>query len=229
MFRNLAVLLVLTGLLGSGCAGLESRGKRSVQIALLPEDGIPADWRRIARREDQVALDSIADAWSAAVSQAGKQHARAIAQEGSLLRADAGLPRAVPTPGLYRCRAIRLGSTADQPTRVDKMPLIARFKPFDCVVSDEAGFLAFTKVRGTHRPGGYLWPDTDKRMIFLGGTAERDGEAASAYGNDVARNRVGVFERIGAFRWRLTLLGEISGARLEAIELAPAIAVEVKR
>ncbi len=223
MLRISILLLLSLPLLASACTRPKSAGASHVQVAVLPEEGVPSDWRRVARADDQAALDGIGTRWTLALAEAARTDARTIALEGDLLRTDAALPRAMPTPGLYRCRAIRLGSTTGGTARA-----LTRFKPFDCVISDEKTSLGFTKVSGTHRPGGYLWPDGDKRMIFLGGTAERDGEGASAYGNDTTRNRAGMLERIGEFRWRLALLGHAPAPKLEVMELVPAVAVPVQ-
>ncbi len=225
MARFTVALLLLPTLLAAGCARHRSVPATHAEVAVLPEEGIPTDWRRVAHSADQKQLDAMPALWSVALTEAAKLDSRAIAQEGDLLRGDAALPRPMPTPGLYRCRTIRLGMPASPPP--PRARALTKFKPFDCVISDEKTSLGFTKVSGTHRPGGYLWPDGDKRMIFLGGTAEHDGEGASAYGDDVTRNRAGALERIGEFRWRLTLLGQSPVARLEVIELVPAVAVPI--
>lgn len=225
MARFTVILVVIPMLFAAGCARHKSAPLARAEIAVLPEEGIPTDWRRVAGSADQKQLDAMPSLWSVALTEAAKLDARAIMQEGNLLRADAALPRPMPTPGLYRCRTIRLGLPLGAPS--PRMRALTKFKPFDCVVSDEKTSLGFTKVSGTHRPGGYLWPDGDKRMVFLGGTAEHDGEGASAYGDDPTRNPAGIFERIGEFRWRLTLLGQSPVARIEVIELVPAVAVPV--
>lgn len=225
MLRIVVALLVVPTLLATGCARQKMVKTPEVQVAVLPEEGVPSNWRRVALADDQKRLEAMPAIWSLALTEAAKLDTRAIVQEGDLLRVDAALPRPMPTPGLYRCRTIRLGLPAGAAPA--KTRALTRFKSFDCVVSDEKTLLGFTKVSGTHRPGGYLWPDGDKRMIFLGGTADRDGEAASAYGADNARNQAGVLERTGEFRWRLTLLGQPPASRLEVMELVPAVAVPV--
>jgi len=225
MSRSSLFLLLSASLVASGCARQKIGSTAKVEVAVLPEEGVPTDWRRVALADDQAKLDTIADTWTKALADGMKTDAKAIGQEGDLLRADAALPRATPTPGLYRCRTLRIGLPANAAPRAPRSRAFERFKPFDCVVTDEKAFLGFTKVTGTHRPGGYLWPDGNTHMVFLGGTAERAGEGASAYGADPLRNRFGVFERIGEFRWRLTLIGQPTAARLEVMELVPAVAL----
>jgi Domain of unknown function (DUF4893) len=232
MLRISLLFLLSASLFSSGCARQRTGPAAKVEIAVLPEEGVPTDWRRVAHADDQVKLDAIADIWATALADGKKADARAIDQEGDLLRPDAALARATPTPGLYRCRTLRIGPPANGSaigaTRVPRARAFERFKPFDCVVTDEKAFLGFTKISGTHRPGGYLWPDGDTRMVFLGGTAERVGEGASAYGTDLRRNRLGILERIGEFRWRLTLIGQPTAAQLEVMDLVPAVAVPVQ-
>lgn len=213
----------------SGCARVPQRPATQVQVAVLPEEGVPSDWRRIATAEDRARLDAIGTTWALARDEAVKSDAAAVIREGDLLRPEAALPAPTPTPGLYQCRSVRLGGPeAPAATSTRRGRTVTRFRTFDCVVAAEQTLLSFTKVTGTHRPGGYLWPDGDRRMVFLGGTVEREGEGASAYGNDPLRNRAGMLERIGEFRWRLTLLGQSPVARLEIIELVPAVAVPVR-
>jgi Domain of unknown function (DUF4893) len=232
MSRIAFLFLLSASLVASGCARQKTGSAAKVEIAVLPEEGVPTDWRRVAHADDQAQLDTIAGIWASALTEGMKADAKAIALEGDLLRPDAALPRATPTPGLYRCRTLRIGlpagASTNGATRAPRVRAFERFKPFDCVVTDEKTFLGFTKVTGTHRPGGYLWPDGDTRMVFLGGTAERLGEGASAYGADPLRNRFGVLERIGEFRWRMTLIGQRTAARLEVMELVPAVAVPVQ-
>jgi len=212
----------------SGCAGVPRRPATQAQVAVLAEEGTPSDWRRVVTAEDRARLEAIGTTWALARDEALKSDAATVTREGDLLRPEAALPAPVPTPGLYQCRSVRLGGPEDRAVATRRGRAVTRFKPFDCVIAAEPTLLSFTKVTGTHRPGGYLWPEGDRRMIFLGGTVEREGEGASAYGNDPLRNRAGVLERIGEFRWRLTLLGQSPVARLEIIDLVPAVAVAAR-
>jgi hypothetical protein len=58
-------------------------------------------------------------------------------------------------------------------------------------------------------------------MVFLGSLALGDEEAPLAYGDDPKRNMAGVFERIGAFRWRLVIPWPQSTSKLQVFELTP--------
>jgi Domain of unknown function (DUF4893) len=112
---------------------------------------------------------------------------------------------------------VRVGQNVGRPG-----PVFARFKPYFCFVEAEGDLLTFVKGTGTKRPGGRLWNDSETRLVFLGGVAERERDPPPAYGADARRDRAGVLERVGEFRWRLVLPGRMSDeARLEVIELIP--------
>ena len=96
------------------------------------------------------------------------------------------------------------------------------FKPFFCYVEIEGDQLTIVKQTGSQRPAGRLWEDDDpNRLIFLGSLALGDEDQPLAYGDDPKRNMAGVFERIGAFRWRLVIPWPQSGSKLQLFELTP--------
>jgi hypothetical protein len=96
------------------------------------------------------------------------------------------------------------------------------FKPFFCYVEVEGDQLTIVKQTGSQRPAGRLWEDDDpNRMIFLGSLALADEDQPLAYGDDPKRNMAGVFERIGAFRWRLVIPWPQGDSKLEVFELTP--------
>jgi hypothetical protein len=61
------------------------------------------------------------------------------------------------------------------------------------------------KLTGSQRPTGHLFPDSDRRTIFLGTLILADESMAIRYGRDRERDMAGVVERIGRQRWRLVL------------------------
>lgn len=222
--RNaLLFVAMLAGL--AGCARHAQRPPPQVQVAVLPEEGVPTDWRRVADAADRGRIDALDTTWAAALADAARTDAAALKQEGDLLQPAVALPAVTPTPGLYSCRSVRLGQPVP---RLRTGRGFARFKAFDCVVTAEGAQLSFTKIGGTNRPGGYLWPQTEQRMVFLGGTYEGQGNGASAYGGEPSRNRLGVIERYGEFRWRLVLLNQPPLPPVEIIDLVPAVAVAAR-
>lgn len=122
------------------------------------------------------------------------------------------MPRAAPPPGSYRCRVARLGSEPG-PRAVQRFPV------HFCHVGVEGALLSFTKQTG-ERLEGYLFVDSDIRMIFLGARGSDDSRIP-AYGVDETRDVAGIVERTGPLRYRIVIPWPRSGAALEVIELAP--------
>ena len=188
---------------------------RGPRVAAAPADG--SDWRRTASTEDMERLGRIPSAWSGSLAAArAAGFARRIAAEGPLLEPAAALPRPAPTPGVYMCRLIRLGTSARG------TPAFAVVRPTFCFVGVSGNQLSITKPEGSDRPAGYLWDDSNPaRMVFLGSLAPGRG-APAAYGDDRARDVAGIFERIGPFRFRLVIPARDAPARLDIFELVPA-------
>ncbi len=137
-------------------------------------------------------------------------------KEGALLEPRAALPRPAPTPGSYNCRLIKLGKATA------KAVAFERFQPFFCYVEVEEELLTIVKQTGSQRPAGRLWEDDDaNRMIFLGSLALANEDQPRAYGEDPKRDMAGVFERIGAFRWRLVIPWPQGPSKLQVFELTP--------
>lgn len=170
-------------------------------------------WRRIAAARDAAALDALGEGWDQALAAArGSGLTRRVAAEGVLLMRGAGLARAAPPPGSYRCRYVRLGTrkwTASAPAF--------------CYVGVEKGQLSLaTELRGL-RLGGYLWEiKSGGRLVFLGAAVPAGGKSVPAYGDDPAADSAGLVERIGEFRYRLTLPEAAPGAGLTVVEMVAA-------
>ncbi|HEY8433773.1 MAG TPA: DUF4893 domain-containing protein [Sphingomicrobium sp.] len=173
-------------------------------------------WKAVATAADQDRLSRLGLAWQEALAEAKKSNGGEVSREGKLLLPRTGLPRPAPTPGSYNCRMIALGKATPKGKAFDA------FKPFFCYVEVEGDQLTIVKQTGSQRPSGRLWDDDDpNRMIFLGSLALADEEQPLAYGDDPKRNMAGVFDRIGAFRWRLVIPWPQGDAKLEVFELTP--------
>ena len=173
-------------------------------------------WKAVATAADQDRIARLGLAWQEALAEAKKGNAAEIAKEGKLLLPRSGLPRPAPTPGSYNCRMIALGKATP------KGKAFESFRPFFCYVQLEDDQLTIVKQTGSQRPAGRLWEDDDpNRMIFLGSLTLGDEEQPLAYGDDAKRNMAGVFERIGAFRWRLVIPWPQNDTKLEVFELTP--------
>ncbi len=181
----------------------------------MPADEAPSGWRAVALAEDRDRLDRLPETWAAARSAALRGYARRLAAEGELLDPDSALPRAEPSPGPYRCRIVRLRAAARRP--------FTAFPPFFCHVVDEGEQLSLTKEAGGERPGGYLWPDGERRLVFLGAFARGREPLPPAYGDEPDRNLAGVLERVGIFRWRLVIPLPAEEGAVDVLELIPAV------
>ena len=170
-------------------------------------------WRGVASARDSAAIDSLAARWAQALGAARTAGlGRRIAAEGALLSPHVRLPRAAPAPGSYRCRSILLGPR--------KWTVSAQGF---CYVGVEAGQLSLaTELRGL-RLGGYLWElKGADRLVFLGAAVPPGRQTAPAYGEDPGRDAAGLVERIGEFRYRLTVPQGAPGAGLTVVELVAA-------
>jgi hypothetical protein len=173
-------------------------------------------WKAVATAADQDRIARLGLAWQEALTEAKRSNAGEIAKEGKLLLPRSGLPRPAPTPGSYNCRLIALGKATP------KGKAFESFRPFFCYVQVEDDQLTIVKQTGSQRPAGRLWEDDDpNRMIFLGSLTLGDEEQPLAYGDDPKRNMAGVFERIGAFHWRLVIPWPQNDAKLDVFELTP--------
>ncbi|MDO9223467.1 MAG: DUF4893 domain-containing protein [Caulobacter sp.] len=173
-------------------------------------------WRTVAKAEDQSRVDRLAEAWTAALREAGHQHGAEIDGTGMLLVPTAGLTGNLqPGPGKYRCRTIKVGGMGDGGLTYVAYPY------FSCTVElTPGGDLILTKTGGSQRTRGLLYPDTDRRLVFVGAQAwGADETEYPAYGQRVERDQVGVFERIGVERWRLVLPWPKQESKLEILEL----------
>jgi hypothetical protein len=172
-------------------------------VAPLPA-GTSLAWREVARTGDIERIASL-----------GIRYAALLGDRGDAsLRAEAHKARPDPTPGVYNCRITRLGigQTVGKATA---------HRSFLCYVGDDGNFLTLTKSTGSERPGGRLWRDTGDRMVFLGGVPAADKTTPNAYGADTATDRVGIFERIGEFRWRLIFDAPRPGIAFDVLEMTP--------
>ena len=186
--------------------------------ALVRDDCRPnaANWRRLATEGDRDRMGDWRTVWDRALSQArAAGHAAEIEREGLLLEPDAALTRPDLPAGDYECRTIKLGTQSQ-----DGLAYVA-YPPFRCRVRTENGITRFTKLSGSQRPIGRLYPDIDRRLIFLGTMQLGDERRAYRYGTDRERDMIGLVERIGERRWRLVFPSPRFESTLDVIELTP--------
>jgi len=196
----------------AGCALVKPPGPKSV----LPhgED----QWRLIATDDDRERLRDWRDSFVAALDEARKGgNAADVAREGVLLDPDAAQPNAVPPPGDYRCRWVKLGGEdARQPRYVAYTA-----EPCRVGAPDSAKAMTFQFLAGPQRPVGRFLPETYNRMVFLGTLQIGDERGTIRYGDDQQRDMAGFVERIGPRRWRIVLPEPHFESQMDAIELVP--------
>lgn len=200
---------IAVGLALSGCAVLT--GPR----AIIASPG--SEWRAIATGADRARLRDWRDAFVEALGKArAGGHAAAIAAEGALLDPDAALGAPRAPNGEYRCRVIKLG--AKQPGLLDYVA----YPAFTCRIRADGRHRGFSKVSGSQRPVGMIFPGTAMREVFLGTLVLGDESRAMQYGRDPDRDVAGFVERIGPTRWRMVLPRPAFESTLDVIELVPA-------
>ncbi|MFS0737806.1 DUF4893 domain-containing protein [Sphingomonas sp. 1P06PA] len=198
-------------------AGCAKKAPPPAPVSLVepqPEPTILDRWQGVATEADAERIARIDTAWADGLAAARRAGAGGvIAQEGALLDPAALAPRALPPPGRYSCRVIKLGGRRG----------LASFPPYFCFVDRDGPLTILVKETGAERPSGRLWPDGEDRMIFLGGMALGPEHTAPAYNSESDRDVAGVLERVGDFRWRLAMPYQSRAASLDVIELVPFI------
>jgi hypothetical protein len=201
-------LLLLAPLLLPACASGETGPAAAVPAA--------TGWRSIATDVDRERMRKWRSAWVKAVDQArAGGHAAEVAGEGVLLEPDAALKGVEPPPGDYRCRVVKIGGRGEGSLAYVAYPF------FDCRIAADSGTLAFSKMNGSQRPIGRLFPDSDRRLVFLGTLQLGDEIGTLRYGHDRQRDMIGLLERIGERRWRLAFPYPAFESTLDVIELLP--------
>lgn len=181
------------------------------------EQGGADDWREVVTPEDASRIGRLDQAWRLARAEAeDKGFADPVEALGPLVDPNAGQAgRLQPAPGSYRCRTFHMGSNS--PGGLAFIP----YGWFRCSVElTPGGDLILTKTTGSQRMRGLLYPDTDRRLVFVGAAAWGSDETGYPdYGQRPERDQVGVFERIGSDRWRLVLPWPKQDAKLKIMEI----------
>jgi hypothetical protein len=183
-------------------------------LVSTPASSASWSWRRDAVPSDIGRVQALPIAWQRAIADArARGFGPQLARLGELLDPRLVFDRAEPPPGVYHCRTIRIGAQRPATSSLIVYPW------YQCRVSlTPGGDLQFAKITGTLRTSGNLYPDSDRRLVYLGvqdpGTAMR-----GAYGPRTELNQAGVLERIGPRRWRLALPFPRSDSLLDVIDI----------
>ena len=175
-----------------------------------------SEWRNAATGADRQRLRDWRSSFVEALAKArAGGHGAAIAAEGALLDPDAAIG-GVPIPnGDYRCRVIKLD--AKQPGLLEYVS----YPAFNCRIRQAGQLQRFTKMNGSQRPVGMIFPGDVMRQVFLGTVVLGDELRAMQYGRDPDRDLAAFVERIGPARWRMVLPRPAFESTLDVIELIP--------
>lgn len=171
-------------------------------------------WQQAATDVDRARLRDWRTAFARALEQARTGgHAADIAREGVLLNPDAALGGPIPN-GTYRCRVIKVGAKSE-----GLLNYIA-YPAFRCRI-EQGKAQRFTKLSGSQRQVGLIYPADQLRQVFLGTMVLGDETQAYRYGTDPERDLAGWVERIGDNRWRILFPYPHYESTLDVVELIP--------
>jgi hypothetical protein len=193
----------------AGCTTIEQPTR------MIPQTTI--NWQEVASEKDRLRLGDWRKAFVGALGAARLAgHGVEIAREGVLLEPDAALGGGPIPNGLYRCRVIKLGAKSEGLLDYVSYP------PFVCRIEPQNGIQKFSKLTGSQRQVGLIFPGDVMRQVFLGTLVLGDEQGAMQYGQDEMRNVAGYVERIGPNRWRLIMPRPHFESQLDVMELVPA-------
>jgi hypothetical protein len=204
----LFVLIALTAL--AGCATAPTPPPP-------PGGAVLSDWRGVITSADRDRYQRRDAAWTLALQQARRQPGSGdLRSLGDLIQPDAARPSVTPPVGDYRCRTVKLGSQGGE----EGLGYVV-YGWFACRIEATPRGLLFTKLTGSQRPAGLLFPENDRHMVMLGSMALASEPAANSYGQRPERDLVAALERIGERRWRLVIPWPQNESNLDLIELVP--------
>jgi hypothetical protein len=191
----------------------------SCEVIEQPSGLIPrwtTAYREVISENDRVRLRDWRKTFVDALAEARKAgHGAEIDREGALLDADAALAAPALPNGMYRCRVIKLG--AKNPGNLD----FVTYPPFACRIHAQRTLQRLTKLSGSQRYVGLIFPGDAIRNVFLGTLVLGDERRALQYGQDEQRDVAAYVERIGPSRWRLLMPQPHFESRFDVMELVP--------
>lgn len=196
------MLLAIAALSIAGC---------TTTRATLPTQG----WQQVATETDRDRLREWRTAFTHALEKArGAGHVAEIEREGALLQPDSAVGGGPVPSGDYRCRVIKVGARSE-----GLLDYIA-YPAFRCRI-EQGERQRFTKLTGSQRHVGLIYPGDQLRQVFLGTMVLGDETQAYQYGVDRERDLAGWVEKIGDRRWRILLPYPHYESILDVVELVP--------
>jgi hypothetical protein len=201
-------VLIASALACSACDVIEQPS------GLIPEWTMA--YKQVISDADRVRLRDWRKTFEDALNAARQSgHAAEIAREGALLDPDAAQAGPAIADGMYSCRVIKLG--AKETGNLDYVT----YPGFACRVRAEKGLQRLTKLSGSQRYVGLIFPGDAIRSVFLGTLVLGDESRAMQYRQDESRDVAGYVEKIGPNRWRLVMPQPRFESQLDVMELVP--------
>ena len=133
-----------------------------------------SDWRGVITAADRDRYQRRDAAWTLALQQAKRQPGSGdLASLGDLIDPGAARVSVTPPVGNYRCRTVKLGSQGGE----QGLGYVV-YGWFACRIEQTPAGLKFSKLTGSQRPSGLLFPENDRHMVFLGSMALASAPAA---------------------------------------------------
>ena len=209
----------MISLLMAACASTASPPPPPPPPGLPGDNGatVLRDWRGLIKPQDLDRYQRFDAAWVMGLSQARSQGGSGnLSRLGDLIIPSVKRDFVSPPEGDYRCRTIKLGSQSE-----DGLGYVV-YGWFACRIELTPAGLKLSKLTGSQRPSGLLFPENDRQMVFLGSMALASEPPANSYGQKPERDMVAVLERVGETRWRLAVPWPQAESHLDLIELVPA-------
>jgi hypothetical protein len=200
-------VLIASALACSGCNVIEQPN------GLIPR--WTTNYKQVISENDRVRLRDWRKTFESALADARKSNAADIAREGVLLDPDSALTGPAIPDGMYSCRVIKVGAREE-----GNLHYVA-YPPFSCRARAQQTLQRLTKLSGSQRFVGLIFPGDAIRNVFLGTLVLGDEQRALQYQQDEKRDIAGYVERIGPNRWRVVMPQPHFESRLDVIELVP--------
>ncbi len=208
MRRTILLFALLAGVT-AGCSAHRPLVLGNPAPASPPEPEL--GWHAVVMPADRQALDGLAEQFLRARRSVPARYGKRMATEGPIVQPNAAQPMPALPPGPYHCRLLRFGGRVGFRT----------YDPDICYLQPGADAMSFTKDTGSTLLTGWVYPDTDVRLVFLGTVRTSQRTKTQAYGDPDADNLAGIVERVSPFRWRLILTRGRQGSALDILELVP--------
>lgn len=181
-----------------------------------PEELQNNAWKKVATEADQKRLYQ----WPKALSSG--QSAAVQSGEGEIVgdpvglfgvnarRASSDIPE-----GLYNCAITKMGGPDGR-----GLPFIT-YPGFKCRVKEEDGRKHFTKLTGSQRTVGWIYPASEQHSVYLGTLFYGYENKATPYGQTEERDQAAALQRIGKDRWRMVFPYPYYESVVNVMELTP--------